>query len=106
MVCVAYEGMKRFFPEAGKLVLTGNPVRAGLLSEEQTATAYEALGLGPNKRTLLVLGGGLGARTINNSVAKALDELAVAREEYYKCYGSGKGYAEEAYQLLKERKEV
>lgn len=103
VVCVAYEGMERFFPKAGKLVLTGNPVRAELLSEGQTAMAYEALGLSPNKRTLLVLGGSLGARTINNSVAKALDEL-VAREEWLQVlWQCGKGYAEEAYQLLKEK---
>ena len=72
-ICVAYEGMERFFP-ADKIMLTGNPVRQQLL--ETTVTREEAIktfGLDPQKKTILLVGGSLGARTINESVLQHLD---------------------------------
>ena len=75
-ICVAYPGMERFFP-AEKIVLTGNPVRKDL--EEAVDCHDEALkhfGLDPARKTLLVLGGSLGARTINEAVEVALPTLA------------------------------
>ena len=75
-ICVAYPGMERFFP-AEKIVLTGNPVRKDL--EEAINCHDEALkhfGLDPACKTLLVLGGSLGARTINEAVEVALPTLA------------------------------
>ena len=75
-ICVAYPGMERFFP-AEKIVLTGNPVRKDL--EEAIDCHDEALkhfGLDPARKTLLVLGGSLGARTINEAVEVALPTLA------------------------------
>ena len=67
-ICVAYEGMERFFP-AEKLILTGNPVRQALLNTTISPEgARKSLGLDPNKKTILLLGGSLGARTINVSV--------------------------------------
>ena len=72
-ICVAYEGMERFFP-ADKIMLTGNPVRQALL--ESTITREEALrslGLDPSKKTILLVGGSLGARTVNDSVLQHLD---------------------------------
>lgn len=75
-ICVAYPGMERFFP-AEKIVLTGNPVRKDL--EEAINCHDEALkhfGLDPARKTLLVLGGSLGARTINEAVEVALPTLA------------------------------
>ena len=71
--CVAYEGMERFFP-ANKILLTGNPVRQALL--DTTISKEEALkgfGLDPTKKTILLVGGSLGARTINVSVLLHLD---------------------------------
>ena len=69
-ICVAYEGMEKYFP-AGKIVLTGNPIRRELT--ENKGTREEALGffgLDRDKKTLLVIGGSLGARTINQAVMK------------------------------------
>ena len=72
-ICVAYDGMERFFP-ADEIVKTGNPVRQALL--ESNITREEALatfGLAPGKKTILLVGGSLGARTVNESVLSHLD---------------------------------
>ena len=72
-ICVAYDGMERFFP-ADKIIKTGNPVRQALL--ESNITREEALatfGLAPGKKTILLVGGSLGARTVNESVLSHLD---------------------------------
>lgn len=77
-ICVAYEGMDRFFP-ADKIVLTGNPVRKDLLSKHLSPTeARRAFGLDGEKRTLLVVGGSLGARTLNEAMEKDVQRLADA----------------------------
>src|SRR5690606_8487586 len=71
-ICVAYENLGRFFP-ASKLVLTGNPVRRDLNDISQNkAEALSYFNLDPTKKTLLVLGGSLGARRINQLIAKEL----------------------------------
>jgi UDP-N-acetylglucosamine--N-acetylmuramyl-(pentapeptide) pyrophosphoryl-undecaprenol N-acetylglucosamine transferase len=75
-ICVAYEGMEKFFPKE-KIVLTGNPVRQDLL--EIDSKRDEAIGffkLNPNKKTLLVLGGSLGARKINELIETSLSFFA------------------------------
>ena len=72
-ICVAYDGMERFFP-ADKIVKTGNPVRQALL--ESNITREEALatfGIKKKKKTILLVGGSLGARTVNESVLSHLD---------------------------------
>ena len=77
-ICVAYPGMERFFP-ADRIVMTGNPVRQKLL--ECTATPQEAriaLGLDPDKKTLFITGGSLGARSVNNAIAAGLQQLVDA----------------------------
>lgn len=77
-ICVAYPGMERFFP-ADRLVMTGNPVRQKLL--ECTATpqqAREALGLDPERKTIFVTGGSLGARSVNNAICAGLNQLQEA----------------------------
>ncbi|MBQ0056382.1 MAG: undecaprenyldiphospho-muramoylpentapeptide beta-N-acetylglucosaminyltransferase [Bacteroidales bacterium] len=77
-ICVAYPGMERFFP-ADRLVMTGNPVRQKLL--ECTATPQEArlaLGLDPDRRTIFVTGGSLGARSVNNAVCAGLQKFVDA----------------------------
>lgn len=71
-ICVAYEGLERFFP-AESIVLTGNPVRASLLDcGLSQREAKEALGFSPDAPLVFVTGGSLGARTINESVEAAL----------------------------------
>ncbi|UOQ74763.1 undecaprenyldiphospho-muramoylpentapeptide beta-N-acetylglucosaminyltransferase [Hymenobacter cellulosilyticus] len=75
-ICVAYDGMEKFFP-ADKLVLTGNPVRTEIASGSR-AEALQFFGLSPEKKTLLVIGGSLGARTLNEATAAALTRLQAA----------------------------
>lgn len=89
-VCVAYEGMEKFFPPE-KIVLTGNPVRQDLrfiggLREE----AINYFDLDPTKRTIVVIGGSLGARTINQAVASGLKTLA--QHNVQLIWQTGKAY--------------
>ena len=99
--CVAYEGMERFFP-ADKIVLTGNPVRSNLLNctltKEEARAKY---GLDPNKRTVLVVGGSLGARTINNSISAGLERIA-KDESVQLIWQTGKFYDESCKKALAE----
>ncbi len=93
-ICVAYEGMERFFPKE-KIVLTGNPVREDILQTPPHAPeAYEHFGLRPDKKTLLVVGGSLGARTVNQSIMSHLDKLA--QSEVQVIWQTGKYYIDEA----------
>ena len=74
-ICVAYDGMERFFP-AGKIILTGNPVRQNLLDSTVTREqAADHFGLDPQKKTVLILGGSLGARTLNRTMEAALRDI-------------------------------
>ena len=91
-ICVAYENMERFFPKE-RIVLTGNPVRQSL--QDISCTREEAItffGLDPKKKTVLVVGGSLGARTINQSVISALDRIP--GDEVQLIWQSGKYYEE------------
>lgn len=97
--CVAYEGMERFFP-ADKIVLTGNPVRDSILN--CTLTQNEAkikYGLDSNKLTVLVIGGSLGARTINNSIIEGLEHFAKV-DNIQLIWQSGKYYDESCKKAL------
>lgn len=74
-ICVAYQNLERFFPKE-KIVLTGNPVRQDLIDiESKRDEAIAFYGLDPNKKTLLVLGGSLGARRINQLIEKELQNF-------------------------------
>ena len=74
-ICVAYEGMYKFFP-ANKLVLTGNPVRKDIIgSHTKRAEALTFFNLNPDQQTILIIGGSLGARTINESTAANLNQI-------------------------------
>lgn len=74
-ICTAYEGMERFFP-ADRITLTGNPVRPALLNCPITqAEAKKQLGFDPARPLVLVVGGSLGALTINRTMADSLDKL-------------------------------
>ncbi len=100
-ICVAYEGMERFF-EADKIILTGNPVRQGLL--KHTATKEEAIrsfGLNPSKKTVLVIGGSLGARTLNESMLEHLNEIAESGVQF--IWQTGKYYYEQDEKRLHEQ---
>lgn len=84
-ICVAYEGMERFFP-ADKIILTGNPVRQNLLKGERIKVKGE--------RNLLIIGGSLGARTINEAVIASLEKLKAKSQELKVVWQTGKVYYE------------
>ena len=93
-ICVAYEDMERFF-DKDKILLTGNPVRQGLLNHSTTREeAISTFGLDPNKRTILILGGSLGARTINQCLMENLDKVKSSGVQF--IWQTGKIYIEEA----------
>ncbi|MDR0421716.1 MAG: undecaprenyldiphospho-muramoylpentapeptide beta-N-acetylglucosaminyltransferase [Proteiniphilum sp.] len=97
-ICVAYEGMERFFPKE-KIILTGNPCRHDLVvSDRNRAGGYAHFRLDPRRRTLLMLGGSLGARTLNRSIIDAFPKLAAATglQVIWQC---GRYYLEEMQQL-------
>jgi UDP-N-acetylglucosamine--N-acetylmuramyl-(pentapeptide) pyrophosphoryl-undecaprenol N-acetylglucosamine transferase len=72
-IFVAYEGLEKYFPKE-KIVLTGNPVRAEISQVvKKREEAFEYFGLDPNKKTILVMGGSLGARSINQTIASNMD---------------------------------
>lgn len=71
-ICVAYEGLEKFFAKE-KMVLTGNPVRQDITDNTNKQDALLYFGLNPNKKTLLVLGGSLGARRVNQLIEKEID---------------------------------
>jgi len=91
--CVAYEGMERFFPK-DKIVVTGNPVRAEILN--RNVTREEALShfkLDANKKTILIIGGSLGSRCINNAIKK--DIALLQNSGHQVLWQTGKMYFEE-----------
>ncbi|MBQ8520675.1 MAG: undecaprenyldiphospho-muramoylpentapeptide beta-N-acetylglucosaminyltransferase [Bacteroides sp.] len=93
-ICVAYEGMERFF-DKDKIILTGNPVRQGLLRQESTREeAIRSFGLNPEKKTVLILGGSLGARTINQCLMENLDKIKTSGVQF--IWQTGKIYIDEA----------
>ena len=98
-ICVAYEGMERFFP-AEKIMLTGNPVRQQLLESTVTReAAVRSFGLAPEKKTILLVGGSLGARTINESVLQHLDLIKNGDVQF--IWQTGKFYSAEIAERLK-----
>ena len=93
-ICVAYDGMERFF-DKDKIILTGNPVRQGLRNHEVTREdAIRSFNLDPNKKTIRILGGSLGARTINQCLMTNLDKVKASGVQF--IWQTGKIYIEEA----------
>lgn len=101
-ICVAYDGMERFFP-ADRILFTGNPVRQNLLHITLTRQeAAQQMGLDPAKRTVLIVGGSLGARSMNESVLQQL-ELIRQQTDVQFVWQTGKYYSEAIAQQLSER---
>lgn len=93
-ICVAYEGMERFFDKE-KIILTGNPVRQNLLNQQMSReNAIRSFNLDPTKKTVLIVGGSLGARTINNCVLNGLDQIRQSGVQF--IWQTGKFYINEA----------
>lgn len=103
-ICVAYKDMARFFPKGKPIILTGNPIRKQLANIQPHASeAYQHFGLNPEKRTLLVIGGSLGARTINESMAAAVEQFVNEEKSVQLLWQCGKSYIEEGKALLKSK---
>ena len=101
-ICVAYDGMERFFP-ADRILFTGNPVRQNLLHISLSRQeAAQQMGLDPAKRTVLIVGGSLGARSMNESVLQQL-ELIRQQTDVQFVWQTGKYYSEAIAKQLKER---
>lgn len=93
-ICVAYEGMERFFDKS-KIILTGNPVRQGLLNHSiSREEAVRSFHLDPDKKTVLILGGSLGARSINQCVIENLDMIKKSGVQF--IWQTGKIYINDA----------
>lgn len=91
-VCVAYSDMSRFFP-ADKIIITGNPVRQNLLDTKITKEeARMSFGLAPDKKTVLIVGGSLGARTMNESVLSHLEGIRESGVQF--IWQTGKYYSQ------------
>ena len=98
-ICVAYAGMERFFP-ADKLIMTGNPVRQNVLSSALTPEeARRSFGLDPERKTILLVGGSLGARTINESMRRHLDLIKQSDVQF--IWQTGKYYYDEMAAAVK-----
>ena len=103
-ICVAYEGMERFFP-AESIVMTGNPVRADILqSSLSPADARRKLGMDPDRPMVLVVGGSLGARSINDSIARYLSDIVATGAQV--LWQTGKLYATECQAVAEKHPHV
>ncbi len=103
-ICVAYEGMERFFP-ADKILLTGNPVRQQLLETTiSREDAVRSFGFDPQLKTVLIVGGSLGARTINESVLQHLDTVRQSGVQF--VWQTGKYYHQQIIDELKNHEPI
>ena len=101
MICVAYEGMERFFPHE-KIKLTGNPVRNTLLSKQGSREeCARAMNLDATKKTILLVGGSLGARTMNESMLHSLDTIK-ANPDIQFVWQTGKYYYKEITERIEK----
>jgi UDP-N-acetylglucosamine--N-acetylmuramyl-(pentapeptide) pyrophosphoryl-undecaprenol N-acetylglucosamine transferase len=98
-ICVAYDNMERYFP-ADKIILTGNPIRKELFNQVNKNEAIQHFGLVNDKKTLLIIGGSLGARTINHSIKNYMNELSNSNLQI--IWQTGKYFIDEANRLVKE----
>lgn len=102
-ICVAYEGMERFFP-ADKIVMTGNPIRSGIVpaTPEMKEEAYRFYGLNPMKKHILIVGGSLGSGTLNKSMKRWITEGCPGGKNIEVIWQCGKFYKPEIEVFMKE----
>jgi UDP-N-acetylglucosamine--N-acetylmuramyl-(pentapeptide) pyrophosphoryl-undecaprenol N-acetylglucosamine transferase len=99
-ICVAYEGMDKFFP-AEKIMLTGNPIRRDSVAiEGKREFALQIFGLQPHKKTILIIGGSLGAKQMNGYVLDVIHELG-EKDDVQFIWQTGKTYYEDMERMLK-----
>jgi UDP-N-acetylglucosamine--N-acetylmuramyl-(pentapeptide) pyrophosphoryl-undecaprenol N-acetylglucosamine transferase len=97
-ICVAFDGMEQFFPK-DKIVKTGNPVRRESVDiKGKREEAFREFKLSPEKKTILVIGGSLGARTLNDSMITDLDKVIAADVQL--IWQTGKYYYDDVNRLL------
>ena len=105
-ICVAYDNMERFFPKE-KILITGNPIRKDIdkATPEQKAQGYSFYNLSPQKKTVFVVGGSLGCRTLNECMKKAVAEGKMFGGEngYQVIWQHGKIYKDEIDSFMKEK---
>lgn len=103
-ICVAYQNMEQFFPKE-KIVFTGNPVRQDICDlENKKNESYSFFNIGNTKKTVLIIGGSLGARTINEAIAANLSELKNA--DIQVIWQTGKLFHEKAKAYASETVKV
>lgn len=101
-ICVAYNGMEQFFPKE-KIVFTGNPVRQDIVDlDNKRAKGLETFGLSADKKVVLVIGGSLGARTINESIDVGLE--LISENNIQLLWQTGKGFADKAAESVAKYK--
>ena len=105
-ICVAYEGMERFFP-AERIVMTGNPIRKEIVpaTEEMKKEAFEFYGLDPEKKHLLIVGGSLGSGTLNNAMKRWICEGCPGGEDIEIIWQCGKHYKPSIDAFMNEARE-
>ena len=102
VICVAYDGMERFFP-SDRIIKTGNPVRQNLIETSLSREdAIKTFGLDPAKKTILLVGGSLGARTVNESVLRHLDIVEESGVQF--IWQTGKYYSAAINSQLQSKK--
>lgn len=101
LICTAYEGLEKFFPQE-KIKLTGNPVRKNLASDSiSKREALNCFELSENKKTILILGGSLGAKTLNDAMLALTNEASGIENQYiWQC---GKHYVEQLKSKVSEK---
>lgn len=108
-ICVAYDGMERFFP-ADKIINTGNPIRKDInrATEQQKEEGYRFYNLSPDKKTIFVVGGSLGCRTLNECMKKAITGTELFKQDGADCqviWQCGKIYKEETDKFMEGKNE-
>lgn len=105
-ICVAYEGMERFFP-SDRIILTGNPIRKEIVpaTEEMRQEAMEFYGLDPNRKHIFIVGGSLGSGTLNNAMKKWITDGCPGGEGLEIIWQCGKYYKPSIDAFMKEAQE-
>ena len=106
-ICVAYEGMERFFP-ADRIVMSGNPIRKEIIpaTEQMKAEAMEFYGLNPGKKHIFIVGGSLGSGTLNNAMKKWISDGCPGGEGMEVIWQCGKYYKASIDAFMEEAKEA
>ena len=104
-ICVAYEGMERFFP-ADRIIMSGNPIRKEIVpaTEQMKEEAYSFYGLNPKKKHIFVVGGSLGSGTLNNAMKKWINDGCPSGEDIEVIWQCGKYYKKSIDAFMEEAK--